>query len=132
MNILADTTEATGRIRIKTTPEGEPPLEIREAWVGLVLPCLPFLGYLGTGSKKGVLTGAELQDNRCCFSVPQNEAIAILEQHNPDAAKWWRQLSIPQSGRYFCFAEDEAEILSGVTRQKITHVTEEMRGDPNR
>lgn len=125
--------KAAGRIKIVKIPAGEAPAKIRGAWVGLILPCDPYLGWpTSDGPDRGVLSGKEAARNRCSFSVPQDEAIRILEESAPEAAAWWREKGFPHSGECFGFAEDEAEILSGVTRQKIIHVDEEMRGDPNR
>jgi hypothetical protein len=128
-----NTEERNGYIRIVKTPAGEAPLEIRKAWVGLVLPCDPFFGYPDSADpERGVVSGKAELRNRPGFSVEQDAAIAILERHAPEAAEWWRGFGFPRSDCYFCFSESEAEIASGVTRQKIVHVTEEMMGDPNR
>lgn len=126
------TIESTGRIRIVKTPDGEAPLEIREAWVGLVLPCDPYLGYPDEGMERGVLNNKEAPLNRCGFSVPQDQAIAILEQKKPEVAKWWKEHGFPQVNEYFGFAEKEVEITSGITRQRIIEVCDEMTGNPNR
>jgi len=112
--------EATGRIRIIKIPHGEAPDEIRQKWVGCVLPCCPYFGHFGKGRQHGVLTGVASERDWYAFAVPQDQAIAALEQHNPDAATWWKAHGFPRLGMYFCFDEDEAEIVSGVTRQKIT------------
>lgn len=126
------TIESTGRIRITKVPDGEAPLVIREAWVGLVLPCDPYLGYPSGGFERGVLSKAEASCNRLGFSVPQNQALVILEQDRSEAAKWWREQGFPRAAQYFGFAEGEAEIVSGVVRQNIIEVTDEMMDNPNR
>lgn len=120
----------TGLIKIIKTPAGEAPLEIREVWVDMILPCGPILGYSG-GPECGVLSEESTQ-SRYSFSVPQEEAIAILERKSPETATWWREHGFPHDGQYFGFAEEEAEIIEGVTPQRIILVTEEMMGDPNR
>ncbi len=124
-----------GQIRITKVPSGEAPLEIRKAWVGLVLPCDPYLGYPDDGLDRGILSGKEVSRNRCGFSVPQDQAIEILEKEYPLAAAWWKANGFPQGGdKRFGFAEEEAEIISGVTRSKI-RLYDEMEGlwgDPNR
>jgi hypothetical protein len=125
-------TESTGRIRIIKVPDGEAPYEIRQAWLGLTLPCDPFLGLPGSGLDLGVLSLMPVEENRLGFSVPQEEALAILEKENPGAADWWKQQGYPQAEQRFGFAEEEAEIVKWVTRQRIIEITEEMMGNPDR
>lgn len=125
-----DQFEATGRMRVIRTPAGEVELRLRDAWLGLTLPCHPELGY--PQGEKGVLSGKQFLRNRSGFTVPQNLAIEVLERERPEAAKGWRALGFPQEGQNFHFAEDEAEIVSGVARQQIIHVEDDMRGDPYR
>lgn len=105
---------ATGRIRIKKVPAGEAPLVIREVWVGLILPCFPFIGYIN-GEVFEVVSGEEIQNVGRGVSVPQDQALDVLERSNPSAASWWRTLGFPQPNQYFFFTEDEIEILSGVS-----------------
>lgn len=119
-------------IRINKVPAGEAPLHIREKWVGLILPCDPYLGFPSSGMERGVLTGMPLYRNRRGYSVPQDAAIEILSHFCPDAAQWWKDQGFPQPDGYFGFAEDEAEIIAGVTRQNIIQVTEEMMGQLTR
>ncbi|MDO8510070.1 MAG: hypothetical protein Q7S15_00405 [bacterium] len=127
------TPKATGRIRIIKIPAGEAPLEVRRAWVGLELPCDPVCGYPDSGSEIGVVSKEPLRFNRYGYSVPQAEAIAILVRHAPAAAAWWRDHCFPRAeGTCFGFGEDEAEIISGVTLQKLTEVPDECMGDPDR
>ena len=121
---------ATGRIRIMTVPAGEAPLWVREAWLGLELPCDPYLGYPNGELERGVVTGEEAQRNRCGYSVPQVEALAALENTSPQAAAWWRAQGFPQPDKCFGFAENEAEIVNGVTRQRIREWRECMGVDP--
>ncbi len=113
-------------------PYSEVPLHIREAWVGLILPCDPYLGYPDSGPECGVLSGTETSRNRCGFSVPQDQAITILGKKNPKAATYWKEHGFPKANEYFCFSETEARIVNGVTRQGITEVTDEMLGYPGR
>jgi hypothetical protein len=79
------------RIRIISPPPGEPPPEIRAAWVGCVLPLFattddPKVGRQGIGALTG--QGEELPQG---FAVQVTEAIRALERHNPDAARWWHE-----------------------------------------
>ncbi len=122
-----------GKIKVIKTPEGEPPEHVREAWVGLTLPCHPYMGYPSDGTLEyGVLTKEKAPRNRYAVSVPQDQALDILEKINPEAAKWWRERHYPILGDNFSFAEDEVQIIEGVTRQTITECRDEMQGDPHR
>ena len=118
-----------GLIRIIKTPRGEAPESIREAWVGLELPCHPTLGFC---DGHGLLSGKPLEKRQYAFRVPQTEALEILHGSNPVAATWWRAHGFPQEDQCFGFAEDEAEIIRGVRRQSIIHVEDDMQGDPYR
>lgn len=122
----------TGRIRITKVPAGEAPFEVRRAWVGCVLPCHPHLGYPSGGLDRDVVSDKERTRNRIGFSVPQDRAIIILRRYQPWAERWWRRHGYPKLGECFCFGENEAEILSGVTHQKIIEVTDDMQGKPSR
>jgi len=89
------------RVRIVQTPPGEAPLEIREAWVGLVLPLCP--GEIGprefetTGALTGPTTFFGYLLARFLgrfkivngFCVDAAGALEILAEHNARAAKWW-------------------------------------------
>lgn len=122
----------TGRIRITKVPAGEAPFEVRRSWLWLTLPCEPYLGYPDGGLDQGVLSGKQVSHNRLGFSVPQDRAIVILSRYQPWAAEWLRRRGYPKPGEYFCFGEDEAEIVGGVTRQFIQEVSDEMGGHPDR
>ncbi len=120
-----------GRIRIITTPAGEAPEWVREAWKLVPeLPCNPYLGHSGLFDK-GALSQKELSTKRNGVSVPQKEALELLRQVAPQAAKWWHDHGFP-CGEYFGFGEDEVRILSGVEHQKIVLVDDDMQGDPYR
>jgi len=121
-----------GYIEIVRTPAGEAPLAIRTAWVGLVLLCDPFLGISDGDAERGVLTGKKLPERQIGFSVPQAKALAVLEMKNPKAAAWWKKHRFPQRGKCFGFDEAEAEIVSGVTHQRLIKVDDDMMGDPCR
>ena len=106
-------------IEIIQTPAGEAPEWVRQAWVGLVLPCDPYLGY-GEKPEKGILSLEEkegVRRRRRSYAVLQKDAIGILRNYSPNAAAWWRihgfPMSTPGEDR-FGFAEDEARIVRGV------------------
>jgi hypothetical protein len=123
--------ESTGFIRIIKVPDGEAPLWVRQAWLGLTLPCGPIVG-VAEGQELGTVTRQETERKRSGFSVFQDEALAILAERNLKAFEWWTSHDYPLIGECFCFAEDEAEIVGGVTHQQIVEVTEEMMGNPDR
>lgn len=108
----------SGLIRIIKLPEGEAPEIVRKAWLGLILPCSPTVGWSNEGEELKVLSGKKIP-KRYGFSVPQAEAIKILSKSNRKAATWWKKHGFPQAGKYFGFDESEAEILRGVTNQRI-------------
>jgi hypothetical protein len=105
-------------IRIVSVPPGEAPEHIRRSWVGLTLPLV--LGRAGpqTVAASGVLSGpksfagavlhalAGKLEQRVGYVVDANTAIAILAEHSPEAARWWRE-NVPRAlrpGRKFIFA----------------------------
>jgi hypothetical protein len=79
------------------------------------------------------LSARRIADRKIGYIVPQAKALAILEEHNPEAAMWWKSHGFPRKFlSNFIFGLDEAKIISGVQMQKIIEVTDEMQGDPNR
>lgn len=114
--------ESTGLIKVVKTPAGEAPLWVRQALVGLVLPCNPVLGFHCDG-ERGVLSNEVSLLNRYGYSVPQDQVMAILEEKNFKIWVWWKGKGFPHQGEYFVFSEAEAEIVQGVTSQKINYVS---------
>ena len=110
--------ETTGRIKIVKTPEGELPLWVREAWVGLTLPCYPFLG-IPVSKPLGAVSHQEVEGSVCGVIVPQNEAIVAILNHEDietrQAAGYLMANGFGEDGQNFFFREDEIEIVSGVT-----------------
>jgi hypothetical protein len=92
--------KTTGRVRIVSTPDGEAPLWVREAWVGLELPVAngqrgpcrqPAFGAL-SNDREGFLTG---------FAVDGRRAVQLLAARSPEAADWWwRNAGHVASGGY--------------------------------
>jgi hypothetical protein len=93
------------KIRIVDVPPGEAPLEVRQRWVGLVLPLVE--GDAGPVKMlaQGVLTGPRVPAGRwkywwyrltgrvfveAGYRVPAIEAVELLAAHAPEAASWWR------------------------------------------
>jgi hypothetical protein len=108
-------------IRITSTPPGEAPPAIREAWVGLELPLFHdkpryYLAWgVLTGPRsimEGILNFFALRFQvQRGFSVPSLAAIEILAKSDPHAANWWRE-NVPRMARprrYFLFSPDCCE-----------------------
>ena len=108
-------------IRITSVPPGEAPLEIRQAWVGLVLPL--YRTHARTYFTSGVLSRprgtlgilrhllAFRYKLERGYAVSSLAAIAVLEGANPAAARWWRENAGYGENvrRYFLFADDCCE-----------------------
>lgn len=118
-----------GLIEITSIPEGEAPLWVRQAWVGLILPCD---STCGVREVKGVISKKPSDKNKYGFAVPQAAALKVLEKKDPHAVDFWRREGFPKRGEFFFFVDQEAKIVSGVKRQILIHVTDEMQGDPFR
>lgn len=115
------------RVRIVAVPPGEAPQWVREQWVGLELPLAQDSPAAQTWHAAGVLTGPKglaamaarrLRgdlDRRRGFAVDVQEALAILEDASPEAARWWRTHAahLVQPGRCFVFAESVCTVPDG-------------------
>lgn len=87
-------------IIIVRRPIGEAPEWVRDAWIGMTLPLLVQqrrewrgIGVLSGPSRVlpqlwAMITGRSFTVDG--FVVGARDAIERLEQHNPDAAQWWR------------------------------------------
>ena len=120
--------EATGRIKILKIPDGEAPQWVREAWVGLILACFPYIG-IPSGGLSGILSGDEVESNRRGVIVSQDLAIAELAKHDKEAADWWLDNGFGKAEEYFFFFEDEIGIVSGVS-EASTSVLDELERMP--
>ena len=106
----------SGTIRITKVPRGEAPLWVREAWVGLELPCVE----TGTESQDtlSVVTREQVSALRPrTWAVSQQQALWILYGRHYQAAAWWYKHGYPKACQVFSFAEDEAELISGSVAQ---------------
>jgi hypothetical protein len=111
-------TSGVPSIEIIAVPPGEAPEGVRAAWVGMVLP-LSRTGYRRMWTS-GVVTGARSRLGRFWagltgrwrvaegYLVDASVAIALLEKHRPEAARWWRANAphLVKSNRQFLFAAD--------------------------
>jgi hypothetical protein len=121
MNKSADKTQEIPAIKIIKVPAGDAPEWVRAAWVGLVLPCDPFVGY-AEKPDKGVVTLRETKGRKGrSYAVVQKDAIEILSKSNPDAAKWWLSCGFPKftpGEDRFGFDADVAIVATGVITQQ--------------
>ena len=88
-----------GLIRIREVPPGKAPYEIRQKWVGLVLPVAPpdmqsvYMQSLLTAPKTylGIFVASRDEDFLAngAFFVSGPAALMVLAQISTDAVKWW-------------------------------------------
>jgi hypothetical protein len=111
------------QIRIKSTPRGEAPENIRQAWIGLVIPVTPRFSGKRTATGFGVLSGPKSRLGRRIalmlgrgiqyegYTVEADVALNLLASHSPEAATWWRTNApkFVSPGRYFLFNADSCE-----------------------
>jgi hypothetical protein len=110
-------------IRIIATPPGEAPIEVRRAWVGLILPLVPGYSEPVETLTCGVLTGPRHWLGRLWwlltdrfdpirgYAVPVDEALVLLAGASPSAAAWWRENTphLIGAGRTFGFPAEVCE-----------------------
>lgn len=89
---------------ITKVPEGEAPIEVRRAWVGLELVADD---CLSEGIEHRIDNDEVLEGQRLVFIVSQKEALVRLAAVNPEAAYWWYTNGFPQANRKFSFGADE-------------------------
>ena len=89
-------------VEIVTTPFGEAPVWVREAWVGLTLPLVPGRGGKGSFATVGVLSGPHTYWPQLWlhltgrvmriegYLVDREAAFDLLGGRRPDALAWWR------------------------------------------
>ena len=117
-----------GQVRIISTPPGEAPLDVRRAWVGVVVP-LPDdhpeepVRVL----TDGVLTAPRTMLGRIWsrltgrtqwwtgFELEGAECISALARSSPSAAQWWRDNAprFLEPGHRLVFPSNSCELLRG-------------------
>jgi hypothetical protein len=114
------------KVRIIKRPSGEAPENIRDAWIGLVLPVRPQFPHAVIVRSFGVLTGprnwltSKLRrfmgggEPTSGYAVDPGAAIDVLKQANPFAAAWWLANAphLLKNGRAFLFGEDCCRVES--------------------
>ena len=114
------------QVRIISVPPGEAPLDVRRAWVGVVVP-LPIDHPDGPVRvlTSGVLTAPSTALGRIWsrltgrtqwwtgFMLEGVDCITALERSSPSAARWWRDNTprFLQPGHRLVFPSDSCELL---------------------
>lgn len=87
--VIKKSNPSGGLIRIISTPPGEAPQSIREAWVGLELPLVKTKDQGQELAVMGVLSWTP--DFMNGYAVEGMVALEHLAAHSPEAAVWWRE-----------------------------------------
>ncbi len=99
--IRAKTGKYDLKIRIRKTPEGAAPIEVREKWVGLVLPARR------CSKAQGKLKPKSYEE---CYGVSIAGALPILREASEDAVDWFAS-NFGTLGE-FLFHIDEVELIT--------------------
>lgn len=113
--------EDLGIIRFIATPSGGAPLEIRQQWIGVEVPCL--FSHDGVPINPGdivrdVETGFEVPDYPG-YIVLQVDALEALQMESPRAVAYWLSRGFPQGAlNVFLFDHNSAEVVKPVMTRK--------------
>lgn len=106
------------KIKITSRPQGDAPEWVRNAWVGVVLECVPHTcGHVPMHST-GVVTGRVVTTPG--YDVSQAHALERLAAHEKEAGgkapanSWWREHGLPLDGECFRFDAGCAEVLESI------------------
>ena len=102
-----------GIIKFIAAPQGEEPIEIREAWIGVEVMCEYSVDGWGCDNShvQNVVSG-EVVAKYAGYIVLQSEAITKLEKKSSHVVKYWRELGFPQSvDAGFLFNTECVEII---------------------
>jgi hypothetical protein len=113
------------KIRITSTPPGEAPEHVRQAWIGLEIPVPPRFAGRRRGFGTGVLSGPKSRlggllailfgraQREVGYTVEARVAVDLLASRSLEAADWWRKNAprFIEPGRYFMFAAESCEEL---------------------
>jgi hypothetical protein len=111
--VLARRAGISQRIRIIAAPAGEPPAEIRAAWVGCVMPLFATTDDPRVGKISRGIVSRRQEGPPQGFTVQITEALRALESHNPGAARWWREQAgdVIRPGQLLVFREEACELV---------------------
>ena len=103
------------KIRIKSTPLGEAPEQVRQAWIGLEIPVPPRFAELLQAADALDRSGRARQ--ALGYIVDAGVALELLTAHSPEAAEWWRRNAprLVEPGSTFGFDDDCCEELHETT-----------------
>ncbi len=96
------------QVKIVAVPPGQAPLEVRQQWVGMVLPVAENLPP-GT-TEMGVLGGKP--ENSGGYPVETMVAIQELEKKSPEAASWWKSHVNPALMPWLSFQRAVCKIIN--------------------
>lgn len=116
-------------VQIITTPAGEAPLWVREAWIHLKFPA--FVNVHNTSTK--VISG-EVEEACDLVLIDEDVALNILRKKHPQAAAWWNCRGFPRQQKAFAFRREECNVLDTPTPCAV-RVWDEMGGwgaDPDK
>src|SRR4029077_13385799 len=86
---------------VEVPPRGDAPDWVYRAWLGLTLPYTSKDNYTGCID---VVSRKSSQPHEHYYLVPEEVAIKMLEQHDREAAAWWKAHDYPRS-ESFCFPD---------------------------
>jgi hypothetical protein len=108
--------EDLGTVRFISAPRGGAPIEVREKWIGVEVPCL----FSHDGSPQAgdtlhdVVSGMEIPDYPG-YIILQTMAIEELRKKSPFAATWWNKHGFPYHDlAIFLFSLESAEVVNPV------------------
>jgi hypothetical protein len=93
-------------MEIVKTPDGEAPLEVRKAWVGLTLD------FEEVDALEEGVVSRMLRPARHTVLIKKATAIAALKGHNEIAYRWWMDHYHGQPAGLFSFGRDEVRLVS--------------------
>lgn len=95
------------QIKIIAVPPGQAPLEVRQQWVGMILPVVEELP--SDTVEMGVLGGKP--ENSGGYPVETTVAIQELEKKSPEAANWWKSHVNPAWMPWLSFQRAVCELV---------------------
>jgi hypothetical protein len=100
-------------IQIVAAPPGEAPPAIRAAWIGCVLPLIAGTDRPEQSIDARGVTSGRPEEHGLSYRVQGVDAILVLEQHDAEAARWWREHAprFLQPGKLFAFSAAACELL---------------------
>lgn len=100
-------------IRIIATPAGEAPEWVRKSWVNVILPIVSITEKDRFAlTPTGALGGYPDKENKNGYCVDTKIAIAILESHSWNAARWWKTHINLNYSVYLEFGKQFSEIIN--------------------